>query len=379
MKEISQAKAELKAELSCVMKEISQAKAELKAELSCVMTEISQQYQLKFRHDYAVANLIQKKKVFLVGTAEHSNIGDAAIVAGEYEFIKKFYPDHAVIEISTYLFEQQYPLMRATITNDDVIFLHGGGNLGTLYLNEENVRRTVLRDYPNHKTVILPQTIYFSPNDIGDAELRISSTIYNNHKNLILFTRGLESLRFAKEHFPNVKSANALDSAHILNGNFGYVRNGTLLCIRDLNDESGLTERQYKAVHEIVANEAPGYNISNNIYRGDIPKEIRRRVVDDELQLFARHKVIVTDRLHGLIFSVITRTPCVLISAYNQKIAEFADNFSDSNAVFFIDKDFEKLSAALQSALSVSKPHYPALDDAKPFDAMYSLIDGRTG
>lgn len=379
--EISQAKAELKAELkagvSCVMAEISQAKAELKAEISCVMAEISQKYQLMFLHDYAVTNLIQKKKVFLVGTAEHSNIGDAAIVAGEYEFIKKLYPDHAVIEISTYLFEQQYPLMRATITNDDIIFLHGGGNLGTLYLNEENVRRTVLHDYPNHKTVIFPQTIYFSPDDIGDTELKISSTIYNNHKNLILFTRGMESLQFAKKHFPHVKSVNALDSAHLLNGNFGYDRTGTLLCIRDLNDESGLTEAQYKAVHEIVANEILDYTISNNIYSGDIPKEIRRRVVDDELQLFARHKAIVTDRLHGLIFSVITRTPCVLISAYNQKIAEFADNFSDSNAVFFIDKDLGKLSAALQSALAVSQPHYPALDDAKPFDAMYSLIDGR--
>ncbi|UKI29230.1 MAG: polysaccharide pyruvyl transferase family protein [Clostridium sp.] len=37
-------------------------------------------------------------------------------------------------------------------------------------------------------------------------------------------------------------------------------------------------------------------------------------------------KVIVTDRLHGLIFfALITNTPCIVISSYNQKLKEFTD------------------------------------------------------
>ena len=47
----------------------------------------------RFLNDYSFVNMIKDKKIFLVGTAEHSNIGDAAIVAGEYEFLKKYYPD----------------------------------------------------------------------------------------------------------------------------------------------------------------------------------------------------------------------------------------------------------------------------------------------
>lgn len=106
-----------------------------------------------------------------------------------------------------------------------------------------------------------------------------------------------------------------LDSAHMLYADYGYDRNGVLLCIRDITDESGLTENQYDTVFKLVKGVYPDVETSKNIYCDDIPKEIRRRVVDNELRLFSRYKVIVTDRLHGLIFSVITRTPCVLLSA----------------------------------------------------------------
>lgn len=329
----------------------------------------------RFLNDYSFVNMIKDKKIFLVGTAEHSNIGDAAIVAGEYEFLKKYYPDYKIVEISTYKFEEEYPLMQSVITNDDMIFIHGGGNLGTLYSNEENVRRTVINDYPNNKIVILPQTIYFSDDESGKKELLISSKIYNRHKHLTIFTRGLESLTFAKRHFSRACCVNMLDSAHMLHADYGYERNGVLLCIRDITDESGLTENQYDTVFKLVKGVYPDVETSKNIYCDDIPKEIRRRVVDNELRLFSRHKVIVTDRLHGLIFSVITRTPCVLLSAYNQKIAEFAENFADSNAVFFIDKDISKLLPSIKEALRVTSPTYPIFDKNDFFFQMFRVIE----
>lgn len=58
---------------------------------------------------------------------------------------------------------------------------------------------------------------------------------------------------------------------------------------------------------------------TKNINQDDVDANIyflmRHEVVNNELKKFASHKVVVTDRLHGLIFSIITKTPCVLISA----------------------------------------------------------------
>ena len=85
----------------------------------------------------------------------------------------------------------------------------------------------------------------------------------------------------------------------------------------------------------------------------------REKIVYNELDLFAHHKVAVTDRLHGLIFAVVTHTPCVAIKSEDHKIKEFMHFLKDSNAVVFIDKDLDALPNAISQMLSVDKPSYP--------------------
>ena len=40
----------------------------------------------------------------------------------------------------------------------------------------------------------------------------------------------------------------------------------------------------------------------------------------EKLRSFAAARLVVTDRLHGMIFSAITGTPCVVLSNYNHKV-----------------------------------------------------------
>lgn len=300
-----------------------------------------------------------QKKVFLLGTAEHSNIGDAAIAVGALEFIRQYFPDYCPVELSTYEFNDRYDELCALCSPQDLIFLQGGGNLGNRFLNEENLRRRVITDFPKNRIVILPQTIYFDE-DAGD-ELAESERVYNQHANLMLFTRGEESRCFAAEHFPQAKSASTLDMALMLQRNYGMERNGILLCLRDLSDESGLTSEQYRQIEQTVEAFDPAYEKTNNLYATDIPREQRDRIVEETLKKFAAHKVVVTDRLHGLIFSIITGTPCVVFSAFNQKVREFVTDFTNSNAVFFLDHKVEAMQREMDAAMKVEKPVYPVL------------------
>lgn len=59
-------------------------------------------------------------------------------------------------------------------------------------------------------------------------------------------------------------------------------------------------------------------------------------VVGEQLIKFAKSKVIVTDRLHGLIFALITNTPCIVISSYNQKLKEFTDMLKIIKALYLL-------------------------------------------
>ena len=73
---------------------------------------------------------------------------------------------------------------------------------------------------------------------------------------------------------------------------------------------------------------------------------------------FAKSKVVVTDRLHGLIFSLMTNTPCIVISSYNQKLKEFTDMLKDNKYVIFLDKDVSKLDNSLKELLNADCTNY---------------------
>lgn len=302
----------------------------------------------EFLRDEKISNLYFAKKIILIGTSEHSNIGDAAITFGEYEFVRKHFPDYKLIEISTYEFSDTLPYLESIINSDDLIFLQGGGNLGNKFKSEEDVRRVMIENFPNNKIVILPQTIYFT----DDNELEISKNIYNTHSNLTIFTRGNISLEFAKKNFPSAKCYESFDSALNLNFNFGYNREGIMCCLRDLTDESGLDKKTYDEIFKIVKSFDKDYSFTNNLWTSDIKKDQRNYVVYEQLKKFAKRKLVVTDRLHGLIFSLITNTPCIVISAYNYKLKEFTDMLKNNKSIVFIDKDIDKLSENINKFLN---------------------------
>lgn len=331
--------------------------SDLKSDLNVLIQKVNTSNNEQFLIENKFNNLYFKKKIFLIGTSEHSNIGDAAITCGTYEFIRKYFSDYSLIEISTFELNDKMKYIQKLINNDDVIFLQGGGNLGDKWLYEERLRREIMESFPNNKKIILPQTIFFSESD-GGIELNLSQKVYTSQDKLILFTRGEMSLKYAKDKFKNIPSYCNFDMALNLNYSFNYDRNGVLCCLRDLNDESGLDEKKYNYIRSIIKNFDENYTFTNNLHCGDISKLSRNYVLQNQLKLFAKAKVVVTDRLHGLIFSLMTNTPCVVISSYNQKLEEFTNMLKNNKYVIFIDKDVNKLEVILEQFLNCNSSNY---------------------
>ena len=328
---------------------------------------------IEFLVENTFNNMFFDKKIFLIGSSEHSNIGDAAISRGTYEFIFKYFKEYKLIEISTFELDEKMPYIEKVMNNNDLIFLQGGGNLGSKWLAEENLRRKIIEYFPQNKIIIFPQTIYFEPGEKGDKELEISKRIYNQHSNLLLFTRGKISLEFAKKHFPNVPSYCTLDTALNINIKFNFVRNGILCCLRDLTDESGITKSQYDEIISTIKRYDNNFAFTNNLYEGEIDKIHRNFVVNEQLKKFASHQLIITDRLHGLIFSLMTNTPCIVFSSYNYKLKEFTDMLKDNPFISFIDKDVSKLDSEIKRMLKLDCINYQNNFD-KEFDKISKII-----
>ena len=114
--------------------------------------------------DYIYYNSVQKKlkrtcttkRILIIGTPEHGNLGDHLIAEAELQFFDDHFSDYTIIEITG----PHYRLFKDTIAKlifkTDVIVITGGGFLGTLWMNEEIMVREIIETFNDNKVVILP-------------------------------------------------------------------------------------------------------------------------------------------------------------------------------------------------------------------------------
>lgn len=281
-----------------------------------------------------------KKKFILIGTPNHGNLGDQAITIAEVQILKDNYKDYEIIELSLDEYYEKINLLEKYINREDIIFIQGGGNFGNQYLFDENIRRDAINRFKNNKIILFPQTMYFTNDDNGLKELEISKSIYNSNKNLILIAREEISFKNMKEHFTN-KVVLTPDIVLYLNESKEQQgREGCLYCLRsDVESKLNSEERGY--ITKILEEKYDSIKVTDTVVKNEVSKKDRNKVLDEKLSEFRSCELVVTDRIHGMIFAAITGTPCIAMSNYNHKVKgtykwiepleyiKFAENIND--------------------------------------------------
>lgn len=264
------------------------------------------------------------KKIIIMGIPHHGNIGDNAIAVAEEELIKKYFPDYKL-----YLMQEKYldicvNKVKKIINKEDIILLHGGGNIGDTYVRPEKGRREVIKLFPNNKIIIFPQTAYFSETEEGNRELEISKEIYNKHKNLVILAREEKSYKFMKENFYNAKIYLTPDIVMTMHKESNRHREGALLLFRT-DKEKTLKNTDIEKIKEISENKFDKYILSDmNLGSGivNIGGAKREQILENKFSELQGVRIVITDRLHGMIFAAITETPCIVFGNFNHKISE---------------------------------------------------------
>ena len=254
-------------------------------------------------------NYKSDKDAVLLMTPHHGNLGDQAITLAELKFLKEIFTNLTLV----------YNLENYTnfIHNDTIIFLQGGGNLGWTYYFEEKNRREVIKSYPNNNIIILPQTIYFEKTDGHQQE--ISSEIYCNHSKLIIITREKISFNIANNIFQKNKIILSPDIVTYLDDliNLNNITKKGVLFLLRKDREKFLDKDIEKLFIEEIKNTYNKYEILDNNYDIYINSINQSKLkVSKQLKKIAQHELVITDRLHGMIFSAITKTSCIAIKNY---------------------------------------------------------------
>lgn len=299
------------------------------------------------------------KKLIVMGIPHHGNMGDNAISIAEENLLEKYFSNYKIYYMQEDYLDICAKKAKSFIANEDIILFHGGGNIGDTYVTPEKGRRAVIELFPNNKIIIFPQTAYFSDTESGRKELEISKKIYNSHKNLIIMAREKKSYDFMKEHFYNARVHLTPDIAMSLQRKSDKERKGALLVFR-ADKEKVLSYKAIETIRNLVNEKFDRYKFSdmdlvNKII--NIPDNLRDKSLEDKFNEFQTAEIVITDRLHGMIFAAITETPCVVFGNFNHKISESYNWLKNLGYIKFCD-NIENIETYVDEVINKKNTRY---------------------
>lgn len=265
-----------------------------------------------------------EKRIFVFLCGFYQNLGDMAITYAQHVYLTKHFLDYKIIMVPSTKTYEYLKYIKKICTEDDIITITGGGNMSARYASLENARCFIIKKFPNQKIVSFPQTIDFDDDKKSQKMLKRSIKIYSRHNDLTVFLRENKSYKFFKKNFANVKAFLAPDMVLSLNKTEPeQKRTDVIVCLRE-DKESGLSGEKRK---EITAAITDYFGDIKSIDTVDVAldkcqPEVYEETLNSFWARFRQAKVVITDRLHAMIFSQITGTACVVFDNDNGKISE---------------------------------------------------------
>lgn len=275
--------------------------------------------------------------VALVDFPDHANVGDSAIWLGETCWLRVAgrTPSYvsALADFDAAALADAVP--------DGPILIHGGGNFGTLWPKHEMFRLELLRAFPGRPIIQLPQSIHYA----DDATAGEMAETIRTHGAFTLLVRDARSLTFAREHFDC--AVELCPDAALMLGRQARSRaaNTDVLALLRTDHERRADQAQphgagVVAVDWLTERRASRWTMRQRLRLAKLRRRTRqaerlarfealaRWRVARGLRLLARGRVVVTDRLHAHILSLLLDLPHVVLDNSYGKIGGFADQWT---------------------------------------------------
>ena len=281
----------------------------------------------------------KRKKAIVFATPQHGNLGDHAIAYAQKKYIENNLPDYEYIEIPITETFKYLQSIKKNMQVNDIVFIHGGGNMGTLYPNNERVRREIIKTFTDNKIIQFPQSTKYEDGAFGIRELKKSSKIFNRNKKLNLIAREHVTYEFMKKYFLDIKVLQTPDIVFTIDEVSNYKRSGILTCFRDdkeKNVSEEFTTRIIENLESMYLNvKQSDTHLGNKLIKIDERSKYLLKIWSE----FQKSEVVLTDRLHGMIFAFITSTPCIVFENSNPKVkASYNKWLEKCNFIQLIDK-----------------------------------------
>jgi exopolysaccharide biosynthesis predicted pyruvyltransferase EpsI len=277
-----------------------------------------------------------RRRVALLDFPFHPNCGDSLIYLGELAALQEIGVDVLAVSDADGFRAQHY----LSLPSDTVMLFHGGGNFGGLWDTPHIRRNEELEQLRSFKAVLLPQTM----TKMDEHCHQRTRAVLAQHSDVTLMWRDQKSLDAARDLFPEVPSILVPDAAFCL-----YPLSAPQMTLRSREqiavlaridrEGTGLAEtvdenvrvRDWECVLvEKVLRRLLCFAIKRErLARGRPNMKWRARLFYAYAHLNARSAarqlkssdVVVVDRLHAWILSVLLNVPHVVVDTKYGKIS----------------------------------------------------------
>lgn len=275
--------------------------------------------------------------IYLINTPEHGNLGDQMIAIATFKFLNVYFPNNNIVEITHDQFINAKNILKKKVHKNNLILIHGGGYLGDLWEKEQQVFCDIVEIFSENNKIAFPQTIYF----LNKEKINYYFQKFKYFKNLYIVARENSSYDFLKNKF--LEAGKVLLTPDIVlyhsQIDFKQRREGILFCMRtdkektsDLNDLYNVLLSKYKKVDN-----------TDTVVDYSINCHNREKEVLKKLEQFSKYEVIITDRLHGMIFAYLSKTPCIAFDNVSKKVSGVYKWIENSNCIICNEKYDEKI------------------------------------
>ena len=305
------------------------------------MTNIISQFQQRLVSDIGKA-LPPGSRVALVDYPNHPNVGDNAIWLGERNVLRAL-DVRCVYHTDKARYDRR---AMAGLLGDGIVVIHGGGNFGDLWPTHQAFRERVIADFPNNRIVQLPQSIHFD--DLANAK-RVRA-IVKSHGAFKLFVRDDKS-RILTRDLLDIDSELTPDAAFALGvltrpcaptAKFIYLRRTDKEAAplpRDVANDPGCDEwdgidwlepsgierllsGQGDRMSKLIQLGVPGQFLYSHYLDGLCRARLRRG-----LSLLSQGEVVISDRLHAMILSILAGIPFVALDNRVGKLSNYIETW----------------------------------------------------
>lgn len=262
----------------------------------------------------------QTKRIIMFESPSYGNLGDHAIAIAEKRYVQEHFPSYSYIEITHLDYEFSKELILEEINDDDLILICGGGFLGSLWANAHNHVIDIVKSFPRNKMIQFPQTAYFAADKKSQEIFQEFNEVMSSKSNLDFFVRERNTYNYLNENADDINTFLVPDIAMYLEASQTLARKGVLFCLRQ-DKEKVNNNHVLKELEAIFKKNDIAYRITDTVVDKKLDYRSRKPYLDMKAKEFSESELVITDRLHGMIFALITGTPCIALDNKSKKVS----------------------------------------------------------